>query len=65
MQSDFNAQRRAQLLIERVADYAIYMLNPDGTVASWNAGARRFSPAASKTKAGACARTAPSSGPRS
>jgi PAS domain S-box-containing protein len=42
MQSDFNAQRRAQLLIERVADYAIYMLNPDGTVASWNAGARRF-----------------------
>jgi PAS domain S-box-containing protein len=42
MASDFNAQRRAQLLIERVADYAIYMLNPDGTVASWNAGARRF-----------------------
>jgi PAS domain S-box-containing protein len=42
MSSDFNAQRRAQLLIERVADYAIYMLNPDGTVASWNAGARRF-----------------------
>jgi len=31
-----------QLLIERVADYAIYLLNPDGTVASWNAGARRF-----------------------
>ena len=42
MATDFNAQRRAQLLIERVADYAIYMLNPDGTVASWNAGARRF-----------------------
>jgi PAS domain S-box-containing protein len=42
MSSDFNAQRRAQLLIERVADYAIFMLNPDGTVASWNAGARRF-----------------------
>jgi PAS domain S-box-containing protein len=42
MSSDLNAQRRAQLLIERVADYAIYMLNPDGTVASWNAGARRF-----------------------
>ncbi|TFW23592.1 hybrid sensor histidine kinase/response regulator [Massilia arenosa] len=34
--------RRAQLLIERVADYAIYMLHPDGTVATWNAGARRF-----------------------
>jgi PAS domain S-box-containing protein len=42
MTSDLNAQRRMQLLIERVADYAIYMLNPDGTVASWNAGARRF-----------------------
>jgi PAS domain S-box-containing protein len=42
MSSDLKAQRRAQLLIERVADYAIYMLNPDGTVASWNAGARRF-----------------------
>src|SRR5438067_1580891 len=41
MATDFNAQRRAQLLIERVADYAIFMLNPDGTVASWNAGARR------------------------
>jgi hypothetical protein len=34
MSSDFNTQRRAQLLIECVADYAIYMLNPDGTVAS-------------------------------
>jgi len=42
MSADFTTQRRAQLLIERVADYAIYMLNPDGTVASWNAGARRF-----------------------
>lgn len=27
--------------IESVKDYAIYMLNPDGTVASWNEGARR------------------------
>ena len=42
MTSDTTTQRRMQLLIERVADYAIYMLNPDGTVASWNAGARRF-----------------------
>ena len=42
MTTDFNTQRRMQLLIERVADYAIYLLNPDGTVASWNAGARRF-----------------------
>jgi len=42
MTSDFTTQRRMQMLVERVADYAIYMLNPDGTVASWNAGARRF-----------------------
>ncbi len=27
--------------IERVKDYAIYMLNPDGSVSSWNEGARR------------------------
>jgi PAS domain S-box-containing protein len=40
--SDTNELRLAQLLIERVADYAIYMLTPDGHVASWNAGARRF-----------------------
>jgi PAS domain S-box-containing protein len=40
--SDFNALRRTQLLVENVADYAIYMLTPDGIVASWNAGARRF-----------------------
>ncbi|MDB5406270.1 MAG: Histidine kinase, partial [Rhodospirillales bacterium] len=33
---------RYRLLIEGVTDYAIYMLDPDGLVASWNAGARRF-----------------------
>ena len=27
---------------ERVAEYAIYLLDPDGTVASWNPGARRI-----------------------
>jgi len=42
MTTHIDMQRRAQMLIERVADYAIYMLNPDGTVASWNTGARRF-----------------------
>jgi PAS domain S-box-containing protein len=42
MTAEPDTQRRLQLLIERVADYAIYMVNPDGTVASWNAGARRF-----------------------
>ena len=34
--------RQTLLLVEQVADYAIYMLTPDGDVASWNAGARRF-----------------------
>lgn len=28
-------------LVQGVVDYAIYMLNPDGTVANWNAGAER------------------------
>jgi PAS domain S-box-containing protein len=34
--------RRTKFLVEKVADYAIYMLNVDGTIATWNAGARRF-----------------------
>lgn len=33
---------RYRLLIEAVTDYAIYMLDVDGRVVSWNAGARRF-----------------------
>jgi PAS domain S-box-containing protein len=33
---------RLQLFIGSVTDYAIYMLTPEGTVASWNAGAQRF-----------------------
>jgi PAS domain S-box-containing protein len=33
---------RYRLLIESVTDYAIYMLDPDGNVVSWNPGARRF-----------------------
>ncbi|WP_284310224.1 hybrid sensor histidine kinase/response regulator [Labrys miyagiensis] len=31
-----------RLLLEAVTDYAIYMLDLNGRVASWNAGARRF-----------------------
>jgi PAS domain S-box-containing protein len=31
-----------QLLVESVIDYAIYMLTPEGIVASWNAGAQRL-----------------------
>nr|WP_180204664.1 PAS domain-containing sensor histidine kinase [Pseudomonas sp. SbOxS1]NYU04658.1 PAS domain S-box protein [Pseudomonas sp. SbOxS1] len=34
--------RRLRLLIDAVVDYAIYMIDPDGIVTSWNAGARRF-----------------------
>jgi PAS domain S-box-containing protein len=33
---------RYRLLIEAVVDYAIYMLDPDGVVVSWNPGAQRF-----------------------
>src|SRR5688572_7501497 len=36
------SEQRFQLLIDSVTDYAIYMLDPEGYVASWNAGARRF-----------------------
>jgi PAS domain S-box-containing protein len=35
-------EQRFQLLVNAVTDYAIYMLDPDGFVATWNAGARRF-----------------------
>lgn len=31
-----------RLLVESVVDYAIYLLAPDGTVRSWNAGAQRL-----------------------
>lgn len=33
---------RYRLLVEAITDYAIYMLDADGIVASWNPGARRF-----------------------
>jgi len=33
---------RYQLLVDSVSDYAIYMLDPDGRILTWNAGARRF-----------------------
>jgi PAS domain S-box-containing protein len=50
---DISAQRRAEdelrrseerfrLLVTAVRDYAIYMLDPEGNVASWNAGAQRI-----------------------
>ncbi len=39
--SDYSGNR-FELLVQSVTDYAIFMLNPDGIVESWNAGARRF-----------------------
>ncbi|MES2960181.1 MAG: PAS domain S-box protein [Pseudomonadota bacterium] len=36
------SEERYRLLIHSVRDYAIFMLAPDGTVLTWNAGAERF-----------------------
>ena len=38
----FESERRFRLLVEGVIDYAIYMLDPDGIVTNWNAGAKRI-----------------------
>ena len=35
-------EQRFQYLISGISDYAIYMLDPEGHVSSWNAGAQRF-----------------------
>jgi len=35
-------QDLASRLIESVRDYAIFMLSPDGRIATWNAGAERL-----------------------
>jgi len=34
--------KRFEMLVTSIRDYAIYMLNPDGVINSWNAGAERF-----------------------
>lgn len=36
------SEERFRLLVDRVKDYAIYMLDPDGKVVSWNQGAERI-----------------------
>ena len=36
------SEERFRLLVESVQDYAIFMLDPDGNVATWNAGAQRI-----------------------
>jgi PAS domain S-box-containing protein len=37
-----NASERYSLLVDAITDYAIFMLDPNGTVVSWNSGAQRF-----------------------
>jgi PAS domain S-box-containing protein len=37
-----DSEERMRILIEGVQDYAIFMLDPHGTVVSWNAGAERI-----------------------
>ncbi len=36
----FAADQRFRMLVQGVRDYAIYMLDPDGRITNWNAGAR-------------------------
>jgi PAS domain S-box-containing protein len=36
------SEERFRLLVDRVKEYAIFMLDPDGRVASWNLGAERI-----------------------
>jgi PAS domain-containing protein len=33
---------RYRLLVDAITDYAIYMLDTEGRISSWNAGAQRF-----------------------
>jgi PAS domain S-box-containing protein len=41
-EASMSNEGRFRMLIDAVVDYAIYMLDPDGTIISWNPGARRF-----------------------
>ena len=41
-QALFEAERRFRLLVQGVTDYAIFMLDPEGRVTNWNAGAERI-----------------------
>src|SRR5258707_11910164 len=38
----FESERSFRLLVEGVADYALYMLDPSGIVTSWNVGGERI-----------------------
>ena len=41
-QALLEAERRFRILVQGVTDYAIYMLDPEGHVTNWNAGAERI-----------------------
>jgi PAS domain S-box-containing protein len=41
-QALLEAERRFRILVQGVTDYAIYMLDPEGKVTNWNAGAKRI-----------------------
>jgi len=41
-QALLEAERRFRILIQGVTDYAIFMLDPEGRVTNWNAGAQRI-----------------------
>jgi PAS domain S-box-containing protein len=41
-QALLEAERHFRILVQGVTDYAIYMLDPNGRVSSWNAGAQRI-----------------------
>ncbi|MDN4058833.1 PAS domain S-box protein [Massilia sp. YIM B02769] len=42
VRQDLTEEQRFQYLISGIRDYAIYMLDTEGHVSSWNTGARRF-----------------------
>jgi len=42
LQASLSEEGRYRLLVESITDYAIYMLDPEGIVSSWNPGAERF-----------------------
>lgn len=37
-----SSEKRFELLVTSISDYAIYLLDPSGHIVSWNAGAQRF-----------------------
>ena len=42
VQQAITDEQRLQYLVSGISDYAIYMLDPQGYITSWNAGAQRF-----------------------